>query len=342
MDGEFPIRHARPLTLRAIAPDEAALYGHVGRRGRIGAITFDIVAPPPMITDAWLCTGRIGPGSADGFRFWLPAGLATALLAGCGVTDALDAVSEAMRPLLIEAACEKLGELTNDAGIAREIAIERIDREVPGSDGACLGIAVGIGGTTHLCRLAADGTEAGFGRLLALAARPRRTIAGLAVEIALEWGRIKLDLALFRQAEQGDVIVTPGRTVAIQTIEAVVPGFRRWTLKRRPTLNSRPDWEIRHDMNSDPPARPDRADTPLAAMPVELRFELGRVSRPLREIETWQPGQLVQLPELDGATATIVTIVANGARIGLGEIVMVGEDVGIQIRWINRDDIAGV
>ena len=64
-------------------------------------------------------------------------------------------------------------------------------------------------------------------------------------------------------------------------------------------------------------------------LPVSLEFDLGRVQMSVGELSTLQPGYVFALPaHLEGAN---VTIRANGRVTGRGEMVAVGDTIGVRL-----------
>jgi type III secretion protein Q len=64
-------------------------------------------------------------------------------------------------------------------------------------------------------------------------------------------------------------------------------------------------------------------------IPVQLDFEIGEVATNLRELNRIEPGYIFELPSrLEGAN---VSIRANGKRVGTGELVAVGETLGVRL-----------
>ena len=75
-------------------------------------------------------------------------------------------------------------------------------------------------------------------------------------------------------------------------------------------------------------APPSAAD-PTAQLPVDIALELGTVELRLDELAGLQPGYVFGLPaHLEGAN---VTIRANGRVAGRGELVAVGETLGVRL-----------
>ena len=67
---------------------------------------------------------------------------------------------------------------------------------------------------------------------------------------------------------------------------------------------------------------------PLDQLPVRLMFELGRLELTLAELETLGPGHVFALGRDEHQP---VDILANGKRIGLGEIIAVGDAIGVRV-----------
>ena len=76
------------------------------------------------------------------------------------------------------------------------------------------------------------------------------------------------------------------------------------------------------------------ADIPVDDIPVRLVFEIGHTQMPIGTLKHLQPGYTVALEESIDQHKP-VTIKANGATIGCGEIVMIDDHLGIRILEIN-------
>jgi type III secretion protein Q len=75
----------------------------------------------------------------------------------------------------------------------------------------------------------------------------------------------------------------------------------------------------------------------MANVPVTLDFEVGSLSLPLSELANLKPGYVFRLPgRLEEAQ---VVIRANGVRIGNGELVAVGDVLGVQLLLIESNGI---
>jgi type III secretion protein Q len=75
----------------------------------------------------------------------------------------------------------------------------------------------------------------------------------------------------------------------------------------------------------------------LESLPVVLDFEVGTLRIPLAELALLKPGYVFQLP--DRLESAHVVIRANGKRIGRGELVTVGDTLGVQLLAIDADGL---
>ena len=72
----------------------------------------------------------------------------------------------------------------------------------------------------------------------------------------------------------------------------------------------------------------ERVVTSVDELEVPVRFELGATTATLGLLQSIQPGYVFELPSSDPA---YVTIQVNGAPIGHGELVRVGDRLGIRL-----------
>jgi flagellar motor switch protein FliN len=66
----------------------------------------------------------------------------------------------------------------------------------------------------------------------------------------------------------------------------------------------------------------------LAEVELTVTVELGRVRLPLRELLRLQEGSVVELDRLAGAP---VDVLANGTPVARGDVVVVGDELGVRI-----------
>src|SRR5690606_25327788 len=73
----------------------------------------------------------------------------------------------------------------------------------------------------------------------------------------------------------------------------------------------------------------DDGDAAARARPVQLSFEIGRMEVSVGDMASLQPGYVFALPtQLQGSN---VTIRANGRNAGRGEVVAVGDTLGVRL-----------
>lgn len=71
------------------------------------------------------------------------------------------------------------------------------------------------------------------------------------------------------------------------------------------------------------------ADAAVRPLPVQVAFEIGRLEMPIGKLAELQPGYVFPVPsQLEGAN---VTIRANGEAVGQGELVSVGDTLGVRL-----------
>ncbi|MBI3911644.1 MAG: flagellar motor switch protein FliN [Armatimonadetes bacterium] len=76
------------------------------------------------------------------------------------------------------------------------------------------------------------------------------------------------------------------------------------------------------------PARASRTGDLLLDVPLTVAVEIGRVSLPIRQVMALEPGLVVELDRLASDPADVY---ANGKKIAQGEVVVVGDTLGIRI-----------
>ncbi|MBV8584735.1 MAG: type III secretion system cytoplasmic ring protein SctQ [Verrucomicrobia bacterium] len=154
---------------------------------------------------------------------------------------------------------------------------------------------------------------------------PLRNLAELPIHISLECGHLALTADELGQLEPGDLLLaelisrpTEGE-VRLQIYEQTF-ALASWK-NHLVTINR---------MSSEPPAssvNPSQAST-VETIPVRLSFSLGDTSLTVRELSSIQPGYVFEVPNPGNGQ---VSIYANGKLFGVGEIVELGERLGVRI-----------
>jgi type III secretion protein Q len=147
-------------------------------------------------------------------------------------------------------------------------------------------------------------------------------------------------------AEVGDVLVLGRRAHCwrnLHLVSAAPAGAPRWTGcydDGRFTIGDGAPFFSTEVIMMDP--TPEASDAPAAAralesVPVTVDFELGSLSLPLGELAALKPGYVFQLAgRLEEAR---VVIRANGARVGCGELVAIGDVLGVQLLAIEPNGL---
>ena len=82
-------------------------------------------------------------------------------------------------------------------------------------------------------------------------------------------------------------------------------------------------------MNENDESAATAGEDPARSLPVRVEFEIGQVELSLGELADLQPGYVFALPaHLEGAN---VVIRANGRASGRGEVVAVGDTLGVRL-----------
>lgn len=166
----------------------------------------------------------------------------------------------------------------------------------------------------------------------------------LPIPVSVRLGDVSLTLAEVKSLEPGDIVLhdpvsaDPSlRSLAIGDIwiaaaraetgrVRLATPFR--TLPPPPESATMSEFEPRASALAGPDAT---AEIDLDQLPVRLVFEAGRTEIPLRELRSLGVGHIF---ELGRDAADPVDIMANGKRIGIGELVRIGDELGIRVRQL--------
>jgi type III secretion protein Q len=153
---------------------------------------------------------------------------------------------------------------------------------------------------------------------------PLRNLAELPVYMSLECGRLTLAANELSQLESGDLLLAElisRRTEGEVRLQINQETFALASWKNQLVTINR--------MSTEPPApaNPNQATT-VETIPVRLSFSLGDTSLTVRELGAIQPGYVFELPNPGNGQ---VSIYANGKLFGVGEIVELGERLGVRI-----------
>jgi type III secretion protein Q len=114
--------------------------------------------------------------------------------------------------------------------------------------------------------------------------------------------------------------------------------FTEWDLTTDPTMDTDIDTQTDHDHDAPPDDADedsDERDHHLDRLPVDLRFEVGRLEISLRELRALAPGGVIAVA---GGGVAEVRIRAGGRVIGRGELVEVDGRLGVEITRLGALD----
>jgi type III secretion protein Q len=163
----------------------------------------------------------------------------------------------------------------------------------------------------------------------------------LPATVRVELPGITFALGELSASEIGDVLILGKRTACWRKLHVMLVGahgdtrLRTWNAcydGTRLTISSgvlNPPMEL---LMSDP-----KASGAADSIPVSLDFDLGNLALSLGELAALKPGYVFELP---GSLEKLrVVIRANGTRVGLGELVAVGDVLGVQLLALETDGL---
>ncbi|MFE0756132.1 type III secretion system cytoplasmic ring protein SctQ [Inquilinus sp. NPDC058860] len=343
---------ARPYDPPRLTRGQAVDANAVARRCtpmpvRIGGLEIEaplaitpVLAPSPTPASAGgtAITLRIGSGR---LTLLVPALLVEQALADIAGLPAAELEPELAALLLEAAASDVLPVLEAAAG--EPIAIESVGPAAAAVAPAfrCTITIRHAFAETALHLAADDAARPALRRVIDAAPALPAPCAGLPVPLAVRIGAVRLSLAELGDLAPGDVVFPD---VACPPGEALVVYGEGWshaarhdrgTLTvagpRRPlALQDGGGWMADPDSGAaTPPAER------LGELPVTLVFELGRSELPLAAVQGLAPGAVIPLGRDPGEA---VDIVANGRRIGRGEIVRIEDELGIRVVRLFGDE----
>jgi type III secretion protein Q len=151
--------------------------------------------------------------------------------------------------------------------------------------------------------------------------------------LRLELPGISFPLGVLRAAQMGDVLILGDRATCWRSLQVVLAGSRSeerlhaWSATydgRNLIASANPPNSTVELIMSDP-----NATSAADSIPVSLDFDLGNLAVPLGELAALKPGYVFELP--NSLDSVRVVIRANGTRVGHGELVAVGDVLGVQL-----------
>ncbi|WP_028336670.1 MULTISPECIES: type III secretion system cytoplasmic ring protein SctQ [Bradyrhizobium] len=340
--GSAPFRPALSLShavvswLNEVAAFRGPLQSRLGDKPlslRMNRLVWQIEPPETSMLDCVFDAG------GEKLVLSLPGPLAEVLIAT--VQNGLTLPSEPTRSLVLELALEPL--LSSlERLMRRHLQLIRTDEAT--KSGPYLEFDVAYGLLTSKARLllfsSLDGpVPPAFTALGELLGRlPRQTPklgSELPVIVAGEIGSLRVTIGLVRQARRGDALLPD--EIPLARGRVILTADRLWApaeiagdrlVLRGPfRLQTHPLKSGHMTTQTEAQQLPSEAD--IDALEVTLVFECGRWPMPLGTLRSINEGHVFELGRpLDGP----VDILANGQRIGRGDIVRIGEELAVRLR----------
>jgi type III secretion protein Q len=170
----------------------------------------------------------------------------------------------------------------------------------------------------------------------------------LPAPLRLEIGHVALRLGELRSITRGDIVAIEPWSLqgAVLGVRAYVgrhtrPAFRAEV--RGTTLTVLPFQDAMTMKTADPATKPAPGDAldpsleSLEGLEVTVRFEAGQLQLPLRELGLVKPGHVFDLGQ--PLTQSVVRIVAHGSVVGKGQLVAIGERLGVRVTEFAAGDV---
>ena len=306
-----------PVRGRLVEPSSDGQHPLATLRWRLGGVIVHLVLPD-WLTTRLLRTAEPEPnGEIDG--------MAAALLLEMVLADPLSR---------LEAACGEPLELMDDKRPTTALG------PVIGND-IVLGVTGLFDGEPFVGALRAPMEAMGALRRLAIASEVPNAPIEPPIALAIRFGLTRLDATLLRSLEIGDAIVperTPEAAVVIVAGERLTAPGRldgsRVILEARPRQaveTAMETWLMTEHAGPDLLPNPESLapqETALQDMQVTLVFELARQAATLRDVRSLAAGHVIELGPL---AERRVSVLANGSKIGEGEIVRVGDVTAVRL-----------
>nr|WP_180882922.1 type III secretion system cytoplasmic ring protein SctQ [Mesorhizobium loti] len=327
------------LDLETVPEDQLVVLNAFYRHRR--AIDITLAGQRTKIAAAWPvaqtdgqppCTLRfkIGEHSAE---LYAPLTLVEQLLATVDKTARLENLVPQHAALLLEAAvADELDEL--EAKLQAPIELTIVEKREPSAGAPPFGFVLSAGEQRMTCALRLDDSTllSSLSRLLDEAGSGEPPFpATFPLPVRLWRDVLATSLGEVRGLKPGDVVLFAEQAAAVLVIgdRLIAPAsidMSSTQLSAAPVViaGSKWEWMMGQDTGA---AGHALDDATLEDLPVALAFEVGRKAMPLGDIRKLSAGAIVQLDTAGQA----VDIVANGKRIGQGEMVRIGESLGVRV-----------
>jgi flagellar motor switch/type III secretory pathway protein FliN len=172
---------------------------------------------------------------------------------------------------------------------------------------------------------------------IAPAAIDRGLVHALVTEACYTLGSLSVTFDELSKLGPGELVILPELPpdLAILRIQGRAYAFRftdrNWVcLGREVTERYRPALGANERTGTMPQEQYSSLEA-LEGLGVVIDFDVGRMSIPLAQVQTWQPGTVVSIDPPALNPGVEVTIRANGQVIGIGDLVRIDERIGVRI-----------
>lgn len=332
------------LTFESVAAaDLGALNAFHRRRGpaqiTIAGKTMAIatVWPAPNPADQRRCAIAFTLGDAAG-KLRLPLSIVERGLVMADELVDMGQVAPAHAALLLESVLEKDLQWI-EGRLGEAIAITSIERMDAVSDETSYAFVLTGEGQTIDCVLNTNsvGLAMRIGRALDEIGKAKAPIpARLPLPVSLRRGALTISLGELQSLQPDDVVLfdddeeedAAAFIIAERLFAPVGLTAEGPRLLATPAAITGSKWEWTMNQSTPPPTGPTLEESTLDDLPVALAFEIGRTAMPVGEVRQLAPGAIVPIADV---TKPAVDILANGKRVGRGEIVRIGEGLGVRI-----------
>jgi type III secretion protein Q len=337
-----------PLELEKISPDDLealnAFYrGRPAVRFELGGIAVTATAKWRLDeARAWDTAITVAVGDAEA-SLHVDRSLLMGMLARQNLVADLEQLNSAHAALLVEAlVAQELTDFEQHLGRAVELKTVAFEQS-SAADAARFRLALHHGDGAPMGLLLFDDKDLALSlaRLLDVAApAPAAEAVDPLLSLSICRGAVRITLAELEDLAAGDVVViddTSGESVSAMVelggvfaapVEFAGSGVRLLDRLRRVT-GSRWEWMMSSGQKRSIGEQPEDLD--VGDLSVTLVFEAGRATVSVEQVRKLAPGAVLPLPD---AAADSIDIISDGKRIGQGEIVRIGESLGIRVRRI--------
>lgn len=157
----------------------------------------------------------------------------------------------------------------------------------------------------------------------------------LEIDVFLSLGRLRLRIAQTRGLKCGDVVMLGEEATRRFIVRAARANWEAHPAGDGLTVVA-VTWSGAQDQEERDIVDAPEADEGLdvSKLTIDIDLDIGRVSKPLAEVESWRAGALIEIEPPALADGLEVTLRVNGAPVGVGDLVTIDDRIAVRIsRW---------